>query len=136
NLTPVFADIDAETLTIDPLSVEQKIGPATSAILAAPVYGNPCDNEALQDIADRHKLKLLYDSASGFGCTYNGQRLGSFGEAEIFSFHATKVFPTMEGGALTTDNRKMYEVARQLRNFGQAGPVDCSMAGLNGKMME
>jgi dTDP-4-amino-4,6-dideoxyglucose len=136
NLTPVFADIDAETLTIDPRSVEQKIGPATSAILAAPVYGNPCDNDALQEIADRHKLKLLYDSASGFGCSYKGKRLGGFGEAEIFSFHATKVFPTMEGGALTTNDLKMYEVARQLRNFGQAGPVDCSMAGMNGKMME
>lgn len=136
NLKPVFADIDPETLTIDPRSVEEKIGPATSAILAAPVYGNACDNEGLQDVADRHKVKLLYDSASGFGCTYKGQRLGSFGEAEIFSFHATKVFPTMEGGALTTNNSRIFEVSRQLRNFGQAGPVDCTMAGLNGKMME
>jgi dTDP-4-amino-4,6-dideoxy-D-glucose transaminase len=135
-LRPVFADIDPRTFTIDPASVESKIGRETCAILAAPVYGNACDNDALQAIADRHRLPLFYDSASGFGCTYRGRKLGGFGGAEIFSFHATKVFATMEGGALTTNDSAFYELARQLRSFGQAGPVDCATAGINGKMME
>jgi dTDP-4-amino-4,6-dideoxygalactose transaminase len=136
NLRPVFADIDPRTFTIDPASVESRIGRNTAGILAAPVYGNPCDNDALQAIADRHGIPLYYDSASGFGCTYKGRRLGGFGRAEIFSFHATKVFATMEGGALTTGDDAVYEAARQLRSFGQAGLVDCARAGINGKMME
>jgi dTDP-4-amino-4,6-dideoxyglucose len=127
NLTPIFADIDRRTFTIDPASVEARIGPKTAAILAAPVYGNACDNDALQAIADRRGIPLYYDSASGFGCTYRGRRLGGFGRAEIFSFHATKVFATMEGGALTT---------RDAAFAGQAGLVDCATAGINGKMME
>jgi dTDP-4-amino-4,6-dideoxyglucose len=136
NLTPVFADIDRRTWTIDPASVESKITPRTAAILAAPVYGNPCDNDALQAIADRRGIPLYLDSASGFGCTYKGRRLGGFGRAEIFSFHATKTFATMEGGALTTNDDAFAERARQLRSFGQAGLVDCASAGINGKMME
>ena len=136
NLTPVFADIDRRTFTIDPASVEARIGPRTAAILAAPVYGNACDNDALQAIADRRGLPLYYDSASGFGCTYRGRRLGGFGRAEIFSFHATKTFATMEGGALTTRDQAFADKARQLRSFGQAGLVDCASAGVNGKMME
>jgi len=136
NLTPVFADIDRRTFTLDPASVEARIGPRTAAILAAPVYGNACDNDALQAIADRHRLPLYYDSASGFGCTYRGRRLGGFGRAEIFSFHATKTFATMEGGALTTRDAAFAEKVRQLRSFGQAGLVDCATAGINGKMME
>ena len=136
NLTPVFADIDRRTFTIDPASVEARIGPKTAAILAAPVYGNACDNDALQAIADRRGLPLYYDSASGFGCTYRGRRLGGFGRAEIFSFHATKVFATMEGGALTTTDAAFADKVRQLRSFGQAGLVDCATAGINGKMME
>lgn len=136
SLRPVFADIDRASFTISPAAIEERITPRTSAILAAPVYGNPCDNEALQALADRCGLALLHDSASGFGCTYRGRRLGGFGKAEIFSFHATKVFGTMEGGALTTNDPELYERARLLRGFGQIGPVDCGLAGLNGKMME
>jgi len=136
NLTPVFADIDRRTFTLDPASVEARLGPRTAAILAAPVYGNACDNEALEAIAKRRGIPLYYDSASGFGCTWRGRRLGGFGRAEIFSFHATKVFATMEGGALTTTDPVFAEKARQLRSFGQAGLVDCATAGINGKMME
>jgi dTDP-4-amino-4,6-dideoxyglucose len=136
NLRPVFADIDAASFTISPGAIEERLTPGTSAILAAPVYGNPCDNDALQKLADRRGLTLLYDSASAFGCTYGGRRLGGFGKAEIFSFHATKVFGTMEGGALTTNDPELYERARMLRGFGQIGLVDCGLAGLNGKMME
>ena len=136
NLTPVFADIDRRGWTIDPASVETKISRRTAAILAAPVYGNPCDNDALQAIADRHGIPLYLDTASGFGCTYKGRRLGGFGRAEIFSFHATKTFATMEGGALTTNDDAFADRARQLRSFGQAGLVDCASAGINGKMTE
>jgi dTDP-4-amino-4,6-dideoxygalactose transaminase len=136
SLRPIFADIDRASFTISPAAIEESITPRTSAILAAPVYGNPCDNEALQELADRRGLTLLYDSASGFGCTCCGRRLGGFGKAEIFSFHATKVFGTMEGGALTTNDPELYERARLLRGFGQIGAVDCGLAGLNGKMME
>jgi len=136
NLTPVFADIDRRTFTLDPASVEARLGPRTAAILAAPVYGNACDNDALEAIAKRRGIPLYYDSASGFGCTWRGRRLGGFGRAEIFSFHATKVFATMEGGALTTTDPVFAEKARQLRSFGQAGLVDCATAGINGKMME
>jgi dTDP-4-amino-4,6-dideoxy-D-glucose transaminase len=136
NLRPVFADIDERTFTISPASIEARITPRTRAILAAPVYGNPCDNDALQALADRHGLTLLYDSASGFGSTYGGRRLGRFGAAEIFSFHATKVFGTMEGGALTTNDPEFYERARLYRAWGQVGPVDCALPGLNGKMIE
>jgi dTDP-4-amino-4,6-dideoxyglucose len=136
NLTPVFADIDRRTWTIDPASVEAKITPRTAAILSAPVYGNACDNDALQAIADRRGIPLYHDSASGFGCTYKGRRLGGFGRAEIFSFHATKTYSTMEGGALTTNDDRFADRARQLRSFGQAGLVDCASAGINGKMTE
>lgn len=135
-LRPVFADIDEASFTISAVAVEERVTPKTSAILAAPVYGNPCDNAALQELAERRGLTLLYDSASGFGSTYGGRRLGGFGKAEIFSFHATKVFGTMEGGALTTNDPELYERARLLRGFGQIGAVDCGLAGLNGKMME
>ena len=135
-LRPVFADIDPASFTISPAAIEERVTPRTSAILAAPVYGNPCDNEALQKLADRRGLTMLYDSASGFGCTYGGRRLGGFGKAEIFSFHATKVYATMEGGAFTTNDPAMYERVRQLRSFGQIGAVDCGVVGLNGKMME
>ena len=136
SLNPIFADIDPETLTVDPASVEEQVGERTTAILAAPLYGNPCDNDALQTVASRYGLQLLFDSASGFGPEYHGVRLGTFGNAEIFSFHATKVFSTMEGGALATNDPQLYELARQLRSFGQIGKVDCRVAGLNGKMME
>jgi len=136
NLRPVFADIDPATFTISPESVESRITDRTTAILAAPVYGNPCDNDALQEVADRHGLKLFYDSASGFGSTYGGRKLGGFGSAEMFSFHATKVFGTMEGGALTTNDPTLYEQVRLYRAFGQIGPVDTGLPGLNGKMIE
>lgn len=135
-LRPVFADIDPATFTLDPEDVARRITPETSAILAAPVYGNPCANDALASLAKERRLTLLFDSASGFGSTFDGRKLGAFGRAEMFSFHATKVFGTMEGGAIATNDGALYERARQLRSFGQVGAVDCALAGLNGKMME
>ena len=137
NLTPVFADIEESTWTIDPNKVEELITNKTSAILAAPLFGNPCDNYKLQEIAHKHRIKLFFDSASGFGCKYDGRMIGSFGEAEIFSFHATKVFPTMEGGALVTNNKNIYDKVCSLRNFGKNyRGADCDYIGFNGKMTE
>lgn len=136
NLEPVFIDIDPETLTIDCSDLVNKIRPDTSAILAVPIYGNPCNNEELKKISDKHGLKLLYDSAPAFGAQYNGTKLGSFGIAEIFSFHATKVFSTMEGGAVFTNNEELHRKICELRNFGQFAESDCNDFGLNGKMTE
>ena len=136
-LTPVFADIDEKTLTIDPKDVAKRITKKTVAILAAPFYGNPCDNDALQKLADKHHIRLFYDSASGCGSRYRGKMVGSFGDAEMFSFHATKVFTTMEGGAVLTNDKKLYEVVTSLRNFGKNyKDADCDYPGFNGKMTE
>jgi len=136
-LIPVFADVHPDTWTLDVTDAERRITPATRAILAAPLYGNPCDNDALAELAARRGLRLLYDSASGCGSRYDGRPLGGFGDAEMFSFHATKVFPTMEGGAVLTGDPEIYEAVCMIRNFGKNGrEADCTYAGLNGKMME
>ncbi len=136
NLEPLFIDIDPDTLTIDCNDLVKKLKSDTSAILAVPIYGNPCNNDELEKIADKHNLKLLFDSAPGFGAQYKGKMLGNFGLAEIFSFHATKVFSTMEGGAVFTNNEDLHRKICELRNFGQFAESDCSDFGLNGKMME
>jgi dTDP-4-amino-4,6-dideoxygalactose transaminase len=136
-LVPVFADIDPGTWTLDPADAERRITPRTAAILAAPLYGNPCDNEALAEVARRNKVRLFFDSASGCGSRYAGRPLGGFGAAEMFSFHATKVFLTMEGGAICTDDASLYEAACMIRNFGKNGrEADCDYVGFNGKMTE
>jgi dTDP-4-amino-4,6-dideoxyglucose len=136
-LVPVFADVDPGTWTLDPADAERRITSRTAAILAAPLYGNPCDNDALADLARRRKVRLFYDSASGCGSRYAGEPLGGFGEAEMFSFHATKVYPTMEGGAICTDDSGLFEAACQIRNFGKNGrEADCEFVGINGKMTE
>lgn len=136
-LVPVFADIDPDTWTLNPADAEQRVTPHTAAILAAPLYGNPCDNDALADLARRRGVRLLFDSASGFGSRYRGRPLGGFGEAEMFSFHATKVYLTMEGGAICTDDTALHDAACMIRNFGKNGrEADCDFVGLNGKLTE
>jgi dTDP-4-amino-4,6-dideoxygalactose transaminase len=136
-LVPVFADVDPATWTLDPVDAERRVTGRTVAILAAPVYGNPCDNDALGALAARRGLRLFYDSASGFGSRYRGRPLGGFGVAEMFSFHATKVFATMEGGAICTDDGGLHESACMIRNFGKNGrDADCDFVGFNGKMTE
>lgn len=136
-LTSVFADIEPETWTLDVADAERRITPRTRAILAAPLYGNPCDNDALAELAARKGLRLFYDSASGCGSRYCRRPLGGFGEAEMFSFHATKVFTTMEGGAILTNDHALREAACMIRNFGKNGQeADCAYVGLNGKMTE
>jgi len=136
NLEPVFVDIDRETLNIDCKDLVSKIRPDSSAILAVPMYGNPCDVEELEKISGKYGLKLLFDSAPAFGSEYKGKKLGCFGLAESFSFHATKVFSTMEGGAVLTNDEKIHQKVSALRNFGQDAECDCFDYGLNGKMTE
>jgi len=135
-ITPVFCDIDPVTLNVDPDAVERAITPRTSAILAVHVYGNPCDVDGLQRAADRHGLKIIYDAAHAFGVRVNGRGIGSFGDATMFSFHATKLFHTAEGGALASADPALKAKIEDLRNFGIHGPDVVEAVGLNGKMTE
>jgi len=134
---PVFADIvDDGTLVLDPADVERKITPRTVAILAVDPYGIACDYGALNETGRRHGLKVLVDSAPSFGTRLDGRPIGGNCDAHIFSFHATKAFATMEGGAFCSNDPAMFERVKAIRNFGQAANGDCAEAGLNGKMME
>ncbi|MBL8931855.1 MAG: aminotransferase class I/II-fold pyridoxal phosphate-dependent enzyme [Kineosporiaceae bacterium] len=135
-LTPVFADIDDLTHTLDPLAVSRAITPATSGIVAVHLWGRPAAVERLQKVADDHGLELVFDAAHAFGVSHNGRMIGSFGRAEVFSFHATKFFNTFEGGAVTTDDDDLAERLRRLRNFGFQGLDDVGGEGTNGKMPE
>jgi dTDP-4-amino-4,6-dideoxygalactose transaminase len=134
---PVFADVkDDMSFTIDPADVEARITDKTVAILSVDPYGIACDYEALAAIGRRHGVRVLVDSAPSFGTTVGGRHIGGFGDAQIFSFHATKAFNTMEGGCLCSNDKELVERARAIRNFGQGVDGDCAIAGLNGKMME
>jgi len=134
---PVFADVkDDMSFTIDPADVEARITDKTVAILSVDPYGIACDYEALAAIGRRRGLRLLLDSAPAFGTTVAGRRVGGFGDAQIFSFHATKAFNTMEGGCLCSNDKGLMERARAIRNFGQGADGDCGLEGLNGKMLE
>src|SRR5437870_1610054 len=135
-ITPVFCDIDRATHNLDPLCVEQLITKRTTGIIGVHLWGRPCDVEALADIARRHKLKLLFDAAHAFACSHNGQMIGNFGNAELFSFHATKFLNTFEGGAVVTNDDELARKIRLLRNFGFAGYDIVSSLGTNGKMSE
>jgi len=135
-LTPVFADIDPANLTLDPDAVERAITPQTSAILAVHVYGVPCDVEALQQIADRRGLRVIYDAAHAFGARVGGTSIGRFGDATMFSFHATKLFHTAEGGALAVGDADLRLRVERLKNFGIADQEHVELAGINGKMTE
>ncbi len=134
--TPVFCDIDPLTMTLDPARVEAAITPKTTGILAVHVYGIPCDVTALQAIATRHGLRLVYDAAHAFGTRINGVGIGNFGDASMFSFHATKLFHSAEGGALTCGNAATREAFDHLKNFGILGQEDVDEVGINGKMNE
>ncbi len=135
-LKPVFADIEPNTLTIDPEQIEKAITPRTSAILATHVYGNPCDVHRLKEIADKHDLKLIYDAAHAFGVKYNGQRITNYGDVSMISLHATKLFHTGEGGLLATNNSKLAEQLEWRRRFGHDGPEKYHGVGINAKMSE
>jgi dTDP-4-amino-4,6-dideoxygalactose transaminase len=135
-LKPVFCDVDPFSHVLDPARVEELITPRTSAILGVHLWGRPCDVEALAGIAGRHGLRLFFDAAHAFGCTHGGRAVGSLGDAEVFSFHATKFFTTFEGGAVTTSNDALARRLRLMRNFGFAGYDEVVSLGINGKMNE
>lgn len=135
-ITPVFCEVDPRTHNIDPREVERLITPRTSAILGVHVWGRPCAPEALADIAHRRGLKLVFDAAHAFACSHRGRMIGNFGDAETFSFHATKFFNTLEGGAVTTNDNELAQRLRLARNFGFAGYDNVSGIGSNGKMCE
>src|SRR5438105_9047068 len=103
-ITPVFADIDSKTHLMDPASVQRLITPRTTGIIGVHTWGQRCDVDRLQTIADDHELQLIFDAAHAFGCAYRGRKIGGFGKAEVFSFHATKFVNSLEGGAVVTDN--------------------------------
>lgn len=133
---PVFAEVDAVTLTLDPADVEKRITGNTAAILGVDVYGICCEYKALSAIAQTWNIPVLFDSAPSFGSIVNAFPTGNYGDAQIFSFHATKPFSTMEGGALCSNNETIIERAKQIRDFGQDDEKSCKLVGLNGKMLE
>ncbi|MFL6520952.1 MAG: aminotransferase class I/II-fold pyridoxal phosphate-dependent enzyme [Chthoniobacterales bacterium] len=135
-VTPVFCDIDPNTHNLDPAKVEAMITPQTSGILGVHLWGRPCDTTALQAIANKHRLKLLFDAAHAFGCSYGGKQIGGFGDAEILSFHATKFVNSFEGGAVVTNNAELAAQIRLMRNFGFCGYDEVTQLGINGKMSE
>lgn len=136
-LTPVFCDINPDDYTIDVNKIEDLITDKTTAILPVHVYGNICDYEAIDEIAKKHHLKVLYDAAHAFGITVNGMGVGNLGDMSMFSFHATKVFHTVEGGGLTYADCNYSKEFRALRQFGMyAGKEDSDIVGTNAKMTE
>lgn len=135
-ITPVFADIDPATHNLDPAAVRRMITPRTTGIIGVHLWGRAAPVDELQAIADEHDLKLMFDAAHAFGSSYKGQSIGRFGECEVLSFHATKAFNTMEGGAVTTNDDELAESMRLMRNFGFKGYDNVIHPGTNGKMIE
>ncbi|MBI5741729.1 MAG: DegT/DnrJ/EryC1/StrS family aminotransferase [Nitrospirae bacterium] len=133
---PVFADVQPDTFNIDPQRIEEKITDRTSAIIPVHVFSNPCDVEAIQKIADKHNLKVIYDAAHAMCVDYNGKSLLEYGDITATSFHATKIFQSGEGGACITKDRELFERLRRLRFFGHDEKKDIVDEGLNGKMTE
>jgi len=135
-ITPVFCDIDPVTHNIDPSRIESLITPRTTGILGVHVWGRGCDVNEIDRIARKHQLHVMYDAAHAFGCTHGGASIGGFGDAEVFSFHATKFFNTFEGGAVATNNDALANKIRLMRNFGFTGVDRVDHVGVNGKMIE
>ena len=135
-ITPVFCDIDPTSYCLDPRRVEAMITPRTTGIIGVHLWGRPCDVDALTEIASRHRLKLLFDAAHAFGCSYKGRSVGGFGDAEVLSFHATKFFNTFEGGAVVTNDAELAGRIRLMKNFGFDGYDNVVYIGTNGKMTE
>ena len=134
-INPIFCDINPETWNIDPEKIEKLITPKTTAIIGVHLFGRPCDVEALEIIALKNNLKLIFDAAHAFGCSYKRKMIGNFGDAEIFSFHATKFFNSLEGGAIVTNNDELAKKTRLMRNFG-FHEYEVLSIGTNGKMNE
>ncbi len=136
NIKPVFVDIEPDFLNIDPSKIEAAITPQTTAILPVHVYGNPCNVGAIQKIADTYGLKVLYDAAHAFGTKINGNSVLNYGDLSILSFHATKVYSTIEGGAIISHDLKTKERIDKLKNFGFADEVTVVAPGINAKLNE
>lgn len=135
-IRPVFADIDPATHNINPATIEALITPRTTGIVGVHVWGRACEAEAIERIASKHDLKVMYDASHGFGCSAHGRMLGGFGSCEVFSFHATKFINCFEGGAVTTNDDNLAEKMRLMRNFGFKGFDNVVYLGVNGKMNE
>lgn len=135
-IKPVFVDIDPVTGNIDPDKIEAAITPRTTAIMPVHVYGNPCDTQRIQEIADKYGLKVIYDAAHAFGIEVNGESVLNAGDMSTLSFHATKVYNTIEGGALICHDEKTKQRIDYLKNFGFAGETTVIAPGINGKMDE
>ncbi len=135
-LTPVFADIDPDSFNIDPMEIEKHITSNTSAIVPVHVFGNPCNVEAIKDIANRHDLKVIYDAAHAFGSEYKNQSVLNYGDISTLSFHATKLFHTIEGGAVITNDDHLAKKIRMMINFGISSPTTIASIGTNAKMNE
>jgi dTDP-4-amino-4,6-dideoxygalactose transaminase len=136
NCKPVFADIDPQTFNIDPAAIRSRITKNTTAILATHCFGNPCDIEAIQQIAQEHGLKVIYDAAHCFGSLYKGRSVFEAGDISTTSFHATKLFHTIEGGAVFTKDADVLKRLAYMRNFGHDGPEKFNGVGINGKNSE
>ena len=136
NIHPIFCDVDEETMNIDANKIESMITPQTTAILAVHVFGTPCDVEKIQQVADTYGLKVIYDAAHAFGVELGGQGIGTFGDISMFSFHATKVYHTLEGGALVHGNKNLKQRIDLLKNFGIKNEDEVVMPGINGKLDE
>lgn len=136
SLTPVFVDIDPATCNMDPNKIEQVITPHTTAIMPVHCYGNPCNVERIQQIADTYGLKVIYDAAHAFGVKYKNESLLNYGDLSVLSFHATKVYNTFEGGAIICPDAKTKQRIDYLKNFGFADEVTIMAPGINGKMSE
>ena len=135
-IKPIFADIDPRTLNLDPKKIESTITSDTSAIVPVHVFGNACDVEAIDEIAKKHELKIIYDAAHAFGVKYKGESILKYGDISTLSFHATKLFHTIEGGALVINDDSLVEKARYLRNFGIENEESIPELGTNAKMNE
>jgi dTDP-4-amino-4,6-dideoxygalactose transaminase len=135
-ITPVFCDIDPRTHNIDPARIEDLVTPRTTGIIGVHLWGRPCPIDELQAIADSNGLALLFDAAHAFGCKYGARKIGSFGRAEVLSFHATKFINAGEGGAVVTDDDALATQVRLMKNFGFLGYDEVASIGTNGKMTE
>lgn len=135
-ITPVFADIDPVTHNLDPAAVRRMITPRTTGIIGVHLWGRGAPVDELQAIADEHGLKLMFDAAHAFGCSYKGRMIGNFGACEVLSFHATKFFNTFEGGAVVTNDDELAQTMRLMRNFGFVAMDKVVHPGTNGKMIE
>jgi len=135
-IEPVFADIDPKTFCIDPEEIEKAVTPKTQAIVPVHVFGNACEIDAIETIASKHNLKTIYDGSHAFGVRYKGKSIYSYGDAVTLSFHATKLYHTIEGGAIVFKDKEIYEHAKLMINFGIDGPDSIVTLGINAKMNE